>query len=140
MSVWDRGRRQHLGDIDYDGGDDILSGPLSELKVDDPTSVYFRFPEKLTLKTVVGCLLSVQRERYGQTILDVVPGMNWGALSRRAKDLVELYGIRAVYRAVLIAADRCRHPFSFKIVGDICASGYIREHQPILERPHTGVS
>ena len=129
MSVWDRGRRPHFGDLYYGEGDDLPSGPLSELKANDPNSMYFKFPPKLTLKTVVGCLLSVQKERYGQTILDVVPKLSWAALARHAKTFIDLYDIQTVYRAVLIAADRCKHPFSFKVVGEICAE-YTRKHQP----------
>jgi len=117
--IWDRGKRP-----DYQvklNPDDIIRGePLSRLFEDNPYSCYFKIPDGLNLKKLVGYMLGGQRNLFGRTILDDVPKLNWGALSRHAKTLVDFYGIELVYRAAAVALRESKHPFSFKMVSEIC--------------------
>jgi hypothetical protein len=117
--IWDRGKRPDYR-VQFDPDDLIRGEPLSRLFEDNPYSCYFKIPDKLTLKTVVGYMLGEQKRRFGRTVLDDVPKLNWGALSRHAKTLVDFYGIETVYRAVAVALRESSYPFSFKLVGEIC--------------------
>lgn len=91
--------------------------PLQPVRSDqsDPLAESFVYPQDTSTRALVTYLLAQQRRRqYPEGVItDYLPYM---ALMRHMKGLRDTYASSTLYRAIKLAADRCKHPFSTKIL------------------------
>lgn len=86
---------------------------LSEAKGGDPSSTYFQYPDYLLPLTATK-LVQWLKECHYSAKLDLL-GLD-GRYSRQAQKLVNQYGHDDLIRAVKLASQVAKHPFSFKFV------------------------
>jgi hypothetical protein len=115
MSLWKRLQPQDFGSFKQVS---LPEGPATVLS-SNPDSDQFDETGVSKPKDLVNYMLSVQKQKFDSTILEQ---FSYTTLMYNAKRLMGLYPSGVLKRAVKKAADISNHPFSFKVVENICQS------------------
>lgn len=113
MSLWKRREAQNYGHF-YQPS---LSEGAGVLSASNPRSDQFDESGIHKPKDLVNYLIAVQTTKFSKTILEQ---FGYPTLIANAKRLMEKYPAGQLKRSVKIAVDVSKHPFSFKLVEEIC--------------------